>query len=182
MPSGVQSSGGSSRDLRTGCNTAECTRRTGTSVRRRGRRGRHIIRDEVPATTIDNRFQRRAFDAGGRRFDSCRARQYFAFCSRIRDPLPAAVLTGKYTRQNASTVTAARGKRVTSALTERNYAIVDELIRLLARSTRRRPPSLSPGCRHGRRDVDDHRGPPPRPLEQNLAALDVTLYAAHVEA
>jgi len=98
-------------------------------------------------------------------------------------PLAGGVLTGKYTRQNASTVTAARGERVTSALTERNYAIVDELIRV-AREVNSTPAAVAlawvqtrPGVTStiiGARRLDQ--------LDQNLAALDVTLDAAHVEA
>ena len=91
-------------------------------------------------------------------------------------PLAGGVLTGKYTRQNASTVTAARGERVTSALTERNYAIVDELIRV-AREVNSTPAAVAlawvqtrPGVTStiiGARRLDQ--------LNQNLAALDVTL-------
>jgi aryl-alcohol dehydrogenase-like predicted oxidoreductase len=98
-------------------------------------------------------------------------------------PLAGGVLTGKYTRQNASTVTAARGERMTSALTERNYAIVDELIRV-AREVNSTPAAVAlawvqtrPGVTStiiGARRLDQ--------LDQNLAALDVALDAAHVEA
>jgi aryl-alcohol dehydrogenase-like predicted oxidoreductase len=45
-------------------------------------------------------------------------------------PLRGGVLTGKYTRENAGQVKADRGERVTAALDERVYAIVDELIRI----------------------------------------------------
>lgn len=81
----------------------------------------------------------------------------------------------------ASTVTAARGERVTS--NERNYAIVDELIRV-AREVNSTPAAVAlawvqtrPGVTStiiGARRLDQ--------LDQNLAALDVTLDAAHVEA
>jgi len=193
MPSVVQSSWGSSRDLWAGCNTAECTRRTGTSVRRRGMGvgvtssvmrcpQRLLITGHRPVldALLGSPHTHRRDDAGARRFGAQRKVRYIGFSdtpawkvveaqmlARFHgwapvaaiqisyslaertvegdlipmarefgigvtpwSPLAGAVLTGKYTRQNASTVTAARGERVTSALTERNYAIVDELIRV----------------------------------------------------
>jgi len=45
-------------------------------------------------------------------------------------PLAGGVLSGKYTRDNASTTSAERCERVTSALTERTYAILDEVRRI----------------------------------------------------
>src|SRR5207245_2386902 len=45
-------------------------------------------------------------------------------------PLRGGALSGKYTRQNAGTVTADRGARVTTALGDKAYAIIDELIRI----------------------------------------------------
>src|SRR6185436_14772274 len=42
-------------------------------------------------------------------------------------PLKSGVLSGKYTRENAATLKADRGERVTAALGEKVYAIIDEL-------------------------------------------------------
>jgi aryl-alcohol dehydrogenase-like predicted oxidoreductase len=98
-------------------------------------------------------------------------------------PLAGGVLSGKYTRENASKTTAARGERVTSALTERNYAIIDELARV-ARALGTSPAAVAlawvqtrPGVTStiiGARRLDQ--------LDQNLAALDLTLDASHVDA
>jgi aryl-alcohol dehydrogenase-like predicted oxidoreductase len=98
-------------------------------------------------------------------------------------PLAGGVLTGKYTRENASTKTADRGERVTSALTERNFAIVDELLRI-ARELGTTPSAVAlawvqtqPGVTStiiGARRLDQ--------LDQNLAALDVKLDAAQAAA
>src|SRR5215469_5882674 len=57
-------------------------------------------------------------------------------------PLAGGVLTGKYTRENASTVKADRGERVNMALTERNHAIVDEVVRI-ARELSTTPAAVS---------------------------------------
>jgi aryl-alcohol dehydrogenase-like predicted oxidoreductase len=96
-------------------------------------------------------------------------------------PLAGGVLTGKYTRGNAAT--ADRGERVTSALTERNHAIVDELVRI-ARELNTAAAAVAlawvqtqPGVTStiiGARRLDQ--------LDQNLAALDVKLEASHREA
>src|SRR5262250_3792706 len=98
-------------------------------------------------------------------------------------PLAGGVLTGKYTRQNAETATADRGERVTSALTERNYAIVDELVRI-ANELHTTPSAVAlawvqtrPGVTStiiGARRLDQ--------LDQNLAALDVRLDASQSAA
>jgi aryl-alcohol dehydrogenase-like predicted oxidoreductase len=98
-------------------------------------------------------------------------------------PLAGGVLSGKYTRQNASTMTADRGERVTSALTERNYAIIDELIRI-ARDVSSTPAAVAlawvqtrPGVTStiiGARRLDQ--------LDQNLSALDVKLDASQSAA
>jgi aryl-alcohol dehydrogenase-like predicted oxidoreductase len=98
-------------------------------------------------------------------------------------PLAGGVLSGKYTRQNPANPTADRGERVTSALTERNYVIVDELIRI-ARDLNTTPAAVAlcwvqtrPGVTStivGARRLDQ--------LDQNLAALDVKLEPSHVEA
>ena len=98
-------------------------------------------------------------------------------------PLRGGVLSGKYTRANAGSVKADRGERVTSFLNERTYAIIDELIRI-GRELAASPASVAlawvqsrPGVAStiiGARRIDQ--------LEQNLAALDVTLSLAHLAA
>ena len=98
-------------------------------------------------------------------------------------PLRGGVLSGKYTRENAGTVTADRGERVTSFLTERSYLVIDELVRI-GRELSCSPASVAlawvqaqPGVAStiiGARRMDQ--------LEQNLAALDLTLSAAHITA
>ena len=98
-------------------------------------------------------------------------------------PLRGGVLSGKYTRANAATVKADRGERVTNFLTERNLTIIDELIRI-AGELGTTPAAVAlawvqsrPGVAStiiGARRMDQ--------LEQNLAALDVTLGAGHVTA
>jgi aryl-alcohol dehydrogenase-like predicted oxidoreductase len=92
-------------------------------------------------------------------------------------PLAGGVLTGKYTRQNRAT--ADRGERVTSALTERNLTIVDELVRI-SRELQTTPAAVAlawvqsqPGVTStiiGARRLDQ--------LDQNLSALDVKLDTA----
>ena len=98
-------------------------------------------------------------------------------------PLRGGVLSGKYTRANAGSVKADRGERVTSFLNERTYTIIDELIRI-GRKLAASPASVAlawvqsrPGVAStiiGARRIDQ--------LEQNLAALDVTLSLAHLAA
>jgi len=91
-------------------------------------------------------------------------------------PLRAGVLSGKYTRENAKTAKADRGARVTQFLDERTFAILDELNRIAtAHGTTSAAVALAwvqrrPGVTStiiGARRLDQ--------LEQNLAALDVTL-------
>jgi aryl-alcohol dehydrogenase-like predicted oxidoreductase len=91
-------------------------------------------------------------------------------------PLRGGVLSGKYTRGNAKTTKADRGERVTAFLDERSYAIVDELGRI---GTQMNVPTAAVALAWvqsrpavastiiGARRLDQ--------LEQNLAALDVTL-------
>jgi aryl-alcohol dehydrogenase-like predicted oxidoreductase len=91
-------------------------------------------------------------------------------------PLRGGALSGKYTRENAATAKADRGERVTAALGEKAFAIIDELIRIAKRHAttpaaialawvRSRPGVASTII--GARRLDQ--------LEQNLAALDVRL-------
>jgi aryl-alcohol dehydrogenase-like predicted oxidoreductase len=91
-------------------------------------------------------------------------------------PLRGGVLSGKYTRENASTVKADRGERLTTALGDKAYAIIDELIRM-AKARGATPAAIAlawvqarPGVAStivGARRLDQ--------LEQNLSALDVVL-------
>src|SRR5437763_1675061 len=93
-------------------------------------------------------------------------------------PLRGGALSGKYTRQNAGTVTADRGERVTQNLGEKVYAIIDELI-AIGKEQKASPASVAlawvqsrPGVAStiiGARRIEQ--------LEQNLAALDITLSA-----
>jgi aryl-alcohol dehydrogenase-like predicted oxidoreductase len=91
-------------------------------------------------------------------------------------PLRGGVMSGKYTRENAATTKASRGDRVTAALGDKAFAIIDELIRIgKERNTTPAAVALAwlrgrPGVAStiiGARRIDQ--------LEQNLAALDVTL-------
>jgi aryl-alcohol dehydrogenase-like predicted oxidoreductase len=91
------------------------------------------------------------------------------------------VLSGKYTRENAGDVKADRGERVTQNLGEKVYAIIEALI-AIGRELNASPASVAlawvqrrPGVAStiiGARRLDQ--------LEQNLAALDITLSADHV--
>ena len=78
-------------------------------------------------------------------------------------PLRGGVLSGKYTRANASTQKSDRGDRVTAYLTEGNYKIIDELIRIAGEhkndSGGRR---AVVGAEPSGRGVDDHRRAPNR--------------------
>jgi aryl-alcohol dehydrogenase-like predicted oxidoreductase len=95
-------------------------------------------------------------------------------------PLRGGALSGKYTRANAATQKADRGDRVTSFLTERTFAIVDELERI-GQELQVSPAAVAiawvqqrPGVTStiiGARTMAQ--------LEQNLAALDVRLTADH---
>jgi aryl-alcohol dehydrogenase-like predicted oxidoreductase len=98
-------------------------------------------------------------------------------------PLRGGALSGKYTRQNAATLKADRGERVTSFLGEKSYAIIDELIRLAAAHgtnpaaialawVQSRPAVASTII--GARRLDQ--------LDQNLDALDVKLTAGEIAA
>ena len=98
-------------------------------------------------------------------------------------PLRGGVLSGKYTRTNAASASPDRGDRVKSFLTERNLTIIDELIRI-AGEAGTTPAAVAlawvqsrPGVAStiiGARRLEQ--------LDQNLAALDVTLSPAHLAA
>lgn len=93
-------------------------------------------------------------------------------------PLRGGVLSGKYTRANAGTVTADRGTRVTDFLTERNYRIIDELQRI-AGETGASVASVALAWLQARAGVASTIIGARRldQLDQNLAGLDVTLSA-----
>src|SRR3954470_11672961 len=93
-------------------------------------------------------------------------------------PLRGGALSGKYTRDNAATAKADRGERVTTALGDKAFAIIDELIRI-GRVHGTTPAAVAlawvrsrPGVAStiiGARRLEQ--------LEQNLSALDVRLAA-----
>ena len=98
-------------------------------------------------------------------------------------PLRGGALSGKYTRANAGSQKADRGDRVTAFLTERTYGIIDELVRIGAELdvtpaavaiawVQQRPGVTSTII--GARTMAQ--------LDDNLAALDVPLTAAHKAA
>ncbi|HMB80050.1 MAG TPA: aldo/keto reductase, partial [Vicinamibacterales bacterium] len=96
-------------------------------------------------------------------------------------PLKSGVLSGKYTRENAATVKADRGERVTQNLGEKVYAIIDELIaigkalKVSAASVALAWVQARPGVAStiiGARRMDQ--------LDQNLAALDLALTADQI--
>ena len=98
-------------------------------------------------------------------------------------PLRSGVLSGKYTRENAKTLNADRGERVTQFLDERTYTILDELAKIAKPlNTNSAAVALAwvqgrPGVAStiiGARRMDQ--------LEQNLAALDLTLTAEQIAA
>jgi len=96
-------------------------------------------------------------------------------------PLKSGVLSGKYTRENAAAAKADRGERVTAALGEKVYAIIDELVRI-AKETAATPASVALAWVQSRPGVASTIIGARRPdqLEQNLAALDISLAADQV--
>src|SRR6202163_1668783 len=98
-------------------------------------------------------------------------------------PLKSGVLSGKYTRENTATVKADRGERVAQNLGEKVYAIIDELI-AIAKESKASPASVALAWVQGRPGVASTIIGARRldQLEQNLAALDLTLSDAHVAA
>jgi aryl-alcohol dehydrogenase-like predicted oxidoreductase len=97
-------------------------------------------------------------------------------------PLKGGVLTGKYTRANASNVKADRGAWITRSLNDRTYDLVDALV-AMAKEMDTTPSRIAiawvqnrPGVTStiiGARTMDQ--------LDQNLAALDVKLTDAQVQ-
>lgn len=95
-------------------------------------------------------------------------------------PLRGGALSGKYTRQNAQQVKADRGERVTAFLTDRGYAIIDELLKI-ARELKTTAAAIALAWVQGRPGVSSTIIGARRldQLDQNLAALDAKLSAAH---
>lgn len=91
-------------------------------------------------------------------------------------PLKSGVLSGKYTRENAASVKADRGDRVTQNLGEKVYSIIDELI-AIGKELGSSPASIALAWVQGRPGVASTIIGARRmdQLDQNLAALDVTL-------
>ena len=97
-------------------------------------------------------------------------------------PLKSGALSGKYTRANAGQVKAGRGEWATSALTEKAYAVIDELVNI-SKELESTPARVAiswvqhrPGVTStiiGARTL--------KQLEDNLAALDVKLKNEHEE-
>ena len=98
-------------------------------------------------------------------------------------PLRGGVLSGKYTRANAVEANPDRGDRVKAFLTERNLTIVDALMKVAA-ETGASPASVALAWVQSRSGVTSTIIGARRrdQLEQNLAALSVTLSAAQVAA
>ena len=96
-------------------------------------------------------------------------------------PLKSGVLSGKYTRENAATVKADRGERVTQNLGEKVYAIIDELT-ATGKALKASPASVALAWVQGRPGVASTIIGARRmdQLEQNLAALDLSLTADQI--
>jgi aryl-alcohol dehydrogenase-like predicted oxidoreductase len=96
-------------------------------------------------------------------------------------PLRGGALSGKYTRANAQQLKADRGERVTSFLTDRGYAIIDELLKI-GRELNVTAAAVALAWVQGRPGVASTIVGARRldQLDQNLEALDLTLTPAHV--
>jgi aryl-alcohol dehydrogenase-like predicted oxidoreductase len=91
-------------------------------------------------------------------------------------PLKSGALSGKYTRHNAGQVQGDRGPWVMSALDDRTYAIVDELI-AIAKALDSTPARVALAWVQGRRGVASTilGARSLQQLDDNVAALEVTL-------
>jgi len=98
-------------------------------------------------------------------------------------PLRGGVLTGKYTRQNAAAASPGRGDRVKAYFTDRTFDIVDTLIRV-AGELETSPAAVAVAWVQARRGVTSTiiGARTVAQLDQNLAALDVTLGVEHISA
>ena len=96
-------------------------------------------------------------------------------------PLRSGVLSGKYTRENAKTVKADRGERVTQNLGDKVYAIIDELT-AIGKELKASPASVALAWVQGRPGVASTIIGARRmdQLDQNLAALDLALTADQI--
>jgi len=96
-------------------------------------------------------------------------------------PLKSGVLSGKYTRENAATVKADRGERVTAQLSENVFAIIDAL-QAVAKELNTTSAAVALAWVKGRPAVASTIIGARRldQLDQNLAALDITLAGDHV--
>jgi aryl-alcohol dehydrogenase-like predicted oxidoreductase len=96
-------------------------------------------------------------------------------------PLKSGVLSGKYTRENAASVKADRGERVTQNLGEKVYGIIDELI-AIGKELGASPASVALAWVQGRPGVASTIIGARRldQLDQNLAALALALNADQV--
>ena len=94
-------------------------------------------------------------------------------------PLKSGALTGKYTREDAGRVKADRGHFVTNALTERTYALVDEL-QVIAKAHQSTVAAVALAWVLGRPGVTSTIIGARRmaQLEDNVKAFDVKLTAA----
>jgi aryl-alcohol dehydrogenase-like predicted oxidoreductase len=91
-------------------------------------------------------------------------------------PLKSGALSGKYTRENSATAKADRGERVTTSLNERVFLIIDEL-QAIGKELQATPAAVALAWVQGRPGVASTIIGARRldQLEQNLAALDITL-------
>jgi aryl-alcohol dehydrogenase-like predicted oxidoreductase len=96
-------------------------------------------------------------------------------------PLKSGTLSGKYTRENSATAKADRGERVTTSLNERVFAIIDEL-QAIGKELQATPAAVALAWVQGRPGVASTIIGARRldQLEQNLAALDITLKAEQI--
>jgi aryl-alcohol dehydrogenase-like predicted oxidoreductase len=91
-------------------------------------------------------------------------------------PLKSGLLSGKYTRENATTVKSDRGAWIKSSLNEKTYGIIDELIKI-AKELESTPARVALAWVQGRPGVTSTilGARTVAQLEDNVAALDVKL-------
>jgi aryl-alcohol dehydrogenase-like predicted oxidoreductase len=98
-------------------------------------------------------------------------------------PLKSGALSGKYTRENAGKIKGDRGAWVMSAVNEKTYTIVDELQKI-ARELDSTPARIALAWVQGRPGVTSTilGARTLAQLEDNLAAIEITLTKEHVAA
>jgi aryl-alcohol dehydrogenase-like predicted oxidoreductase len=98
-------------------------------------------------------------------------------------PLRSGALSGKYTRDNARTAKADRGEEMIGSLTEKDYAIIDQLGEI-AHELDTTTAAVALAWVQGRPGVASTiiGARTLRQLDENLAALDLQLSLAHVAA